>query len=56
MDPENSSNLELPFHVPDTVYSLISFRKSTAPQNRQLDVLISNSQQQVNDLVGGVTI
>jgi len=29
----------------DTMYSLISFRKSTPPHNRQLDILISNSKQ-----------
>ena len=29
----------------DTMYLLISFRKSTPPQNRQLNILISNSKQ-----------
>ena len=32
----------------------ISSRKSTPPQNRQLNVLISNSKQQVDNFVGGV--
>ena len=29
----------------DTMYSLIFFRKSTPPQNRQLHILITNSKQ-----------
>jgi len=29
----------------DTMYLLISFRKSTPPQNRQLNIFISNSKQ-----------
>ena len=29
----------------DTTYVPISFRKSTRPQNRQLDIVISNSEQ-----------
>jgi len=29
----------------DTIYLLISFRKSTLSQNRQLDILIGDSQQ-----------
>ena len=36
-------------------YSLISLRKSTPPQNRQLNILISNSEQCVDDFVGGLT-
>ena len=28
----------------DIMLSLVSFRKSTSPQNRQLDILISNSK------------
>ena len=28
----------------DTMYLLISFRKSTPPQHRQLNILISNSK------------
>ena len=31
------------------------FGKSTPPQNRQLNILISNSKQQVDDVVGEVT-
>ena len=38
------------FHKID---SLISFRKSTPPQYRQLIVLISNSQQVLGELVDG---
>ena len=34
---------------------LIRFRKSTPPQNRQLNVLIGNSKQQVDDFVGELT-
>ena len=29
----------------DKMYSIIGFRKSTSPQNRQLNILISNSEQ-----------
>ena len=29
----------------DTMYSWISFREATPPQNRQLNILISNSHQ-----------
>ena len=29
----------------DTIYSLVSLRKSTPPQNRQLDVLVLNDKQ-----------
>jgi len=29
----------------DTIYLLISFRKSTPPQNRQLNILIRHSKQ-----------
>ena len=29
----------------------MSFRKSTPPQNRQLNILISNDKQQVDDFV-----
>ena len=36
------------------MYLLISFRKSNPPQNRQLDILISDSKQQVVDFCGGV--
>ena len=39
----------------DKIYSLISFRKSTPPQNSQLDVLISNSKQHVDGLVVELT-
>ena len=34
---------------------LIGFRNTTPPQNRQLIVLISNSKQYVDDMVGGLT-
>ena len=33
----------LPTPLSDTIYLLISFRKSNPPQNRQLKILISNS-------------
>jgi len=39
----------------DTMYLSISFRKSRPPQNRRLNVLMSNSQQQVDDFVGELT-
>ena len=39
----------------DRKYLLISFRKSTPPQNRQLNILIGNSKQQVVDFVGELT-
>ena len=34
---------------------LISFRKSTPPQKRQLNILIRNSNQSVDDFVGELT-
>ena len=37
----------------DTMYLLISFRKSTPLQNRQLNICISNSKQQVKIFLGG---
>ena len=37
------------------MYSSISFRKSTPPQNRQLKILLSNCKHQVEDLVGEST-
>ena len=39
----------------DTMYSLISFRKPTAPQNRHINILISDSDQRVDDYVGELT-
>ena len=42
-------------HLSDTMHSLISFRKSTPPQNRQLKILINNSKRRVDDLVGELT-
>ena len=33
-------------------YLSISFRKSTPPQNRQLDILFSKNRQRVDDFVG----
>ena len=36
----------------DTMHLSISFRKLTPPQNRHIDVWISNSEQQVGDFVG----
>ena len=37
------------------IYLLISFRKSIPAQNRQLNVLISKSKQEVDDFVGELT-
>jgi len=37
------------------MYLLISFRKSTPPQNRQLNILVSDSKQKVDDFVGELT-
>ena len=34
---------------------LIGFRKSTPPQNRQLNILVSHSHQEVDDFVGKLT-
>ena len=48
-------NCTLKVLLSHTMYSLISFRKSTPPQNRQFNLSISNSKQQVDDLVGGLT-
>ena len=39
----------------DTMYLLISFRKSTPPQNRQLNILIGNSKRSVDEFVGELT-
>ena len=39
----------------DTTCSLISFRKSTPQQNRQLDISMSNNNQKVDNLVGKLT-
>ena len=47
--PEPSTPTPVP--LSDTMYLLIDFRKSTPPQNRQLDISISNSEQQVDDFV-----
>ena len=33
----------------------LSLKKSTLPQNRQLDISISNSKQEVDDFVGELT-
>ena len=38
-----------------TMHQLNGFRKSTPPQNRQRNVLIGKSKQQVVDSVGGLT-
>ena len=35
---------------------LISFRKSTPPQNRQLNISISNSERYVDDFVRELTV
>ena len=42
-------------NLSDTIDLLISFRTSTPPQNRQLDILVSNSEQQVDNFVGELT-
>ena len=39
----------------DTMYLLISFRKSNPPQNRRFNILISNSKHEVDDFVGALT-
>ena len=36
----------------DTMYPSISLRKATPPQNRQLNIQISNRKQEVDDSVG----
>ena len=41
--------------APPVVYQLNGFRKSTPPQSRQLIVLISDSKQKVDHLVGELT-
>ena len=39
----------------DTMSLLISFRNSTPPQNRQIDILISNNKRWVDDFVEELT-
>ena len=39
-------------HLSATMYSLISFRRSTPQQNSQHDISISNDKEQVKNLVG----
>ena len=36
------------------MYQLIYFRETTPPQNRQLDILMSDLEQNVQDFVGGI--
>ena len=43
------------FRVYLTHVFIISFRKSTPPQNRQLNLLNRHSKQQVDDFVGVLT-
>ena len=38
-----------------TMHLLISVRKSTPLQNRQLNILISDGKQHVDDCMGGLT-
>ena len=45
-----------PAPISDTVYYLICLRKSTPPQNRQLNIPIIKIQQQVDNFVGGLTL
>ena len=42
-------------NLPDTVYLFIAFRKSTLPDNRQLDISISNGEHYVDDVAGELT-
>jgi len=37
------------------MYLLLSFRRSPPPQNRKLDILISDSKQKVDDFMGELT-
>ena len=46
---------ETPSILSDTMHLLISFRKQTHPQNRQLNILIGNREQGVDDFVGKLT-
>ena len=39
----------------DTMCLLIGFEKSTPPQNRQLNIPISNNKQLIDDFVGEFT-
>ena len=39
----------------DTIFLLISFRKSTSPQDRQQDLSTSNSEQRVDDFMEELT-
>ena len=39
-------------NLSDTMYVFIGLRKSTPPQNRQLDIWISENEQQVDHFVG----
>ena len=42
--------------INDAIYLFISFRKSTPPQNHHINILMSNSEQLVNDLVEEFTV
>ena len=45
-----------PGNLSDTMYLLIGVRKATPPENRQLDILVSRSKEQVDDFVGVLTL
>ena len=44
----------VPF-LSERMYSLISFRKSTPPQNRHLNILTTNSKQWVDEFMAELT-
>ena len=50
--PERPSTTNLS----DAMHISINFSESTLPQNRQLDIFISNSKQQVDDFVWELTL
>ena len=55
LNPETLNPKNYPLTLSHRMYLLISFTESTPPQNRQLNILISNSKQPVDDFVGELT-
>ena len=49
--PPEDMEIQVPT-ISHRMYSIISFRKSTPPQNRQLSILISNSGQYMSSREG----
>ena len=49
---QSSISPDQPSGLSHRMYVLISFREATPPQNRQLNIWMSNFEQQVDDFVG----